>query len=171
MKLKLYNSLIRSKTEFKPVQPGEVGLYTCGPTVYNFAHIGNLRTYLFEDILKRVLQFNGYRVKHVMNITDVGHLLDDADEGADKLEEEARRQKKEPLEIAQIYIDSFMKANEIADKTYFAIYQDTTNGMFISNGIEFKEELKTSPYVECMTCLISFSCKPQIGHQIPVSFR
>ena len=86
MKLYLYNSLTRSKMEFKPVRPGEVGLYTCGPTVYNFAHIGNLRTYIFEDILKRVLLYNGYRVKHVMNITDVGHLTGDRDMGEDKME-------------------------------------------------------------------------------------
>ena len=67
MKLQLYNSLDRKKTEFSPIQPGKVGLYTCGPTVYNFAHIGNLRTYIFEDILKRVLRYNDFQVKHVMN--------------------------------------------------------------------------------------------------------
>ena len=70
MKLYLYNSLTRKKEKFNSIKPGEVGLYTCGPTVYNYAHIGNLRTYIFEDILKRVLIYNGYRVKHVMNITD-----------------------------------------------------------------------------------------------------
>jgi len=107
MKLKLYNSLIRSKTEFKPVQPGEVGLYTCGPTVYNFAHIGNLRTYLFEDILKRVLQFNGYRVKHVMNITDVGHLTGDRDMGEDKMEKGALREGRTAWEIADFYTRAF----------------------------------------------------------------
>jgi cysteinyl-tRNA synthetase len=74
MKLSLYNSLTRKKEEFKSIKPGKVGLYTCGPTVYNYAHIGNLRTYIFEDILKRVLAYNEYAVKHVMNITDVGHL-------------------------------------------------------------------------------------------------
>jgi cysteinyl-tRNA synthetase len=79
MELYLYNSLTRKKQEFKPLKRGEAGLYTCGPTVYNYAHIGNLRTYIFEDILKRVLLYNGYRVKHVMNITDVGHLTGDRD--------------------------------------------------------------------------------------------
>jgi cysteinyl-tRNA synthetase len=85
-KIYLYNTLTRKKEEFKPINDGEVGLYTCGPTVYNFAHIGNLRTYLFEDLLKRTLQYNGYKVKHVMNITDVGHLTGDMDMGEDKME-------------------------------------------------------------------------------------
>jgi cysteinyl-tRNA synthetase len=107
MKLYLYNSLTRSKMEFKPVQPGEVGLYTCGPTVYNFAHIGNLRTYIFEDILKRVLLYNGYRVKHVMNITDVGHLTGDRDMGEDKMEKGALREGRTAWEIAEFYTQSF----------------------------------------------------------------
>jgi cysteinyl-tRNA synthetase len=77
MKLYFYNSLTRKKEKFNSIKPGEAGLYTCGPTVYNYAHIGNLRTYIFEDVLKRVLIYNGYRVKHVMNITDVGHLSGD----------------------------------------------------------------------------------------------
>lgn len=92
--LKLYNTLTRKKEEFKPIKKNVVGLYTCGPTVYNFAHIGNLRTYIFEDILKRVLIYNGYKVKHIENITDVGHLTSDADEGEDKMEKAAKREKK-----------------------------------------------------------------------------
>ena len=107
MKLQLYNSLARRKEEFKPVQPGAVGLYTCGPTVYNFAHIGNLRTYIFEDILKRVLQYNGYRVKHVMNITDVGHLTGDRDMGEDKMEKGALREGRTAWEIAEFYTRAF----------------------------------------------------------------
>lgn len=107
MKLYFYNSLTRSKMEFKPVQAGEVGLYTCGPTVYNFAHIGNLRTYIFEDILKRVLLYNGYRVKHVMNITDVGHLTGDRDMGEDKMEKGALREGRTAWEIAEFYTQSF----------------------------------------------------------------
>ena len=107
MKLTLYNSLTRSKAEFKPIHPGEVGLYTCGPTVYNYAHIGNLRTYIFEDILKRVLQYNGYRVKHVMNITDVGHLTGDRDMGEDKMETGAQREGRSAWEIAEFYTRSF----------------------------------------------------------------
>lgn len=107
MKLYLYNSLARSKVEFRPVQPGKVGLYTCGPTVYNFAHIGNLRTYIFEDILRRVLLYNGYRVKHVMNITDVGHLTGDRDMGEDKMEKGALREGLTAWEIAEFYTQAF----------------------------------------------------------------
>ena len=107
-KIYLYNTLSRKKEEFIPIKKGEVGLYTCGPTVYNFAHLGNLRTYLFEDFLKRVLIYNGYRVNHVMNITDVGHLTGDMDMGEDKMESGAKREGKTALEIAQFYTKSFI---------------------------------------------------------------
>lgn len=110
--LKLYNTLSRSKEEFKPINENNTGLYTCGPTVYNFAHIGNLRTYVFEDILKRVLLVNGYNVKHVMNITDVGHLTDDADEGEDKMLAGARREKKTVWDIAKFYENAFFADTE-----------------------------------------------------------
>ncbi len=109
MTLYLYNSLNRRKEKFHPIRPGQVGLYTCGPTVYNFAHIGNLRTYIFEDILKRVLRYNGYRVKHVMNITDVGHLTGDRDMGEDKMEKGAQREGKTAWEIAAFYTQAFKK--------------------------------------------------------------
>lgn len=109
MKLSLYNSLTRKKQEFKPIKPGAVGLYTCGPTVYNYAHIGNLRTYIFEDILKRVLIYNGYAVRHVMNITDVGHLTGDRDMGEDKMEAGAAREGKSAWDIADFYTRSFKK--------------------------------------------------------------
>jgi cysteinyl-tRNA synthetase len=109
MAVSLYNSMTRRKTPFEPIQPGSVGLYTCGPTVYNYAHIGNLRTYLFEDILKRTLIYNGYAVKHVMNITDVGHLAGDRDMGEDKLEKGARREGKSAWEIAEYYTRAFQK--------------------------------------------------------------
>src|SRR5512139_3773586 len=108
MKLLLYNTLTRQKEEFTPIRPGEAGLYTCGPTVYNYAHIGNLRTYIFEDILKRVLIFNGYKVIHVMNITDVGHLTGDRDMGEDKMETGARREGKTAWDIAAFYTRAFM---------------------------------------------------------------
>ena len=107
MKMQLYNSLERKKSEFSPIQPGKVGLYTCGPTVYNFAHIGNLRTYIFEDILKRVLRYNDFQVKHVMNITDVGHLTGDRDMGEDKMEKGARREGRTAWEIAEFYTRAF----------------------------------------------------------------
>jgi cysteinyl-tRNA synthetase len=109
MKLYLYNSLKRKKEEFKPIKPGKVGLYTCGPTVYNYAHIGNLRTYIFEDILKRVLVYNEYVVKHVMNITDVGHLTGDRDMGEDKMEAGAAREGKSAWDIADFYTQAFKK--------------------------------------------------------------
>lgn len=107
--LHLYNSLTHQREKFAPIHPREVGLYTCGPTVYDFAHIGNLRTYIFEDILKRVLKFNGYNVKHVMNITDVGHLTDDADSGEDKMEKGSRREGKTAWEIAEFYTQAFQQ--------------------------------------------------------------
>jgi cysteinyl-tRNA synthetase len=109
MTVRLYNTMLRAKEIFKPIRPSEVGLYTCGPTVYNYAHIGNLRTYLFEDILKRTLIYNGYSVKHVMNITDVGHLTGDRDMGEDKLEKGARREGKTAWEIAADYTRAFQE--------------------------------------------------------------
>jgi cysteinyl-tRNA synthetase len=107
--LKIYNTLTRKKEVFKPLKDKKVGLYTCGPTVYWFAHIGNLRTYIFEDILKRVLEYNGYKVKHVMNITDVGHLTSDADTGEDKIERAAKKEKRSAWEIAKFYERAFKK--------------------------------------------------------------
>ena len=96
----LYNSLGQTKQEFVPHTPGKVNMYTCGPTVYHFAHIGNLRSYIMEDVLEKYLRYLGYNVKRVMNITDVGHLVSDADEGEDKLEKGARREGKTAWEIA-----------------------------------------------------------------------
>ena len=105
----LYNTLSRQKEAFQPLNRDYVGLYTCGPTVYNHAHIGNLRTYIFEDILKRVLLYNGFTVKHVMNITDVGHLTGDRDMGEDKMETGARREGKSAWDIAAFYTEAFKK--------------------------------------------------------------
>lgn len=109
MSLKFYNTLSRKLEDFNPLNPPNVGLYTCGPTVYMYAHIGNLRTYIFEDILKRVLLANNYKVNHVMNITDVGHLTSDADTGEDKLEKEATKENKDAWEIAAFYTVAFQK--------------------------------------------------------------
>ena len=111
--MKLYNTLARQKEEFKPINEGTVSIYSCGPTVYQYAHIGNLRTYVFMDILRRVLKYNGYELKHVMNITDVGHLVTDADEGEDKMIKTARETEKSPWEIAEFYANVFIK--DIAD--------------------------------------------------------
>jgi len=107
--LRLYNTLTKKKQIFRPQEDRKVTLYTCGPTVYSTAHIGNLRTYVFEDILKRVLLFNGYKVKHVMNITDVGHLTSNADRGEDKIEREAKKEKKSAWEIAKFYTKKFFQ--------------------------------------------------------------
>ncbi len=107
--MKLYNTLSRKVEEFKPIDPNEVRMYTCGPTVYDFAHIGNLRTYIFEDLVRRSLTYLGYTVKHAMNITDVGHLVGDGDEGEDKMDKGAKREGKHPLEIARMYEEQFFK--------------------------------------------------------------
>lgn len=107
--MKVYNTLSRQKEEFKPLNDKEVRIYSCGPTVYNYAHIGNLRTYVFMDMLRRVLEYNGYCLKHVMNITDVGHLVSDEDDGEDKMLKGAREQKKTPWQIAEFYTNAFMK--------------------------------------------------------------
>ena len=105
---RLHNTLTRETAPFAPADGETVRLYTCGPTVYNPAHLGNFRTFLFEDLLKRVLRWNGYAVRHVMNVTDVGHLVSDADEGEDKIEKGARRTGKTAWEVAAFYTDAFV---------------------------------------------------------------
>ncbi|HEY8419705.1 MAG TPA: cysteine--tRNA ligase [Clostridia bacterium] len=107
--LKLYNTLTRQKEVFKPIKEGEVSMYSCGPTVYNFAHIGNMRTFLFVDTLRRVLKYNGYRLKGVMNITDVGHLESDSDTGEDKMQAAAKKENRSPYEIAEFYTKAFFE--------------------------------------------------------------
>ena len=105
--MKLYNSLTKKVEEFVPNVEGKVGMYTCGPTVYHYAHIGNLRSYIMEDVLEKELRFEGYDVKRVMNITDVGHLSSDADTGEDKMLAGAKREHKSVMEIAKFYTDAF----------------------------------------------------------------
>jgi cysteinyl-tRNA synthetase len=105
--IKLFDTMSRQVRPFSPVVPGRVGVYTCGPTVYDFAHIGNLRAYVFADVLRRVLEYNGYQVRHVMNITDVGHMTSDSDEGEDKMVAGARRERKSPGELAAMYTEAF----------------------------------------------------------------
>lgn len=105
----LYNTLGQKKTEFIPNTDGKVNMYTCGPTVYHYAHIGNLRTYIMEDVLEKYLRYSGYDVKRVMNITDVGHLTSDADTGDDKMLEGAKREHKSVMEIAKFYTDAFFE--------------------------------------------------------------
>ncbi|MDD6224470.1 MAG: cysteine--tRNA ligase [bacterium] len=110
--MKVYNTLTRQVEEFIPHEEGIVRMYTCGPTVYHYAHIGNLRTYIFEDVLEKGLQYLGYDVKRVMNITDVGHLTDDSDDGEDKMTKGAMREGKTVFEIAQFYTEAFFKDTE-----------------------------------------------------------
>ena len=107
--MKIYNTLTRSVEDFKENESGKVKMYTCGPTVYHFAHIGNLRTYMMEDVLEKFLRYSGYDVKRVMNITDVGHLTSDADEGEDKMLKGAKRENKTVLEIAEFYKKAFFE--------------------------------------------------------------
>ena len=104
---RLYNTLTRKKEEFKPIKEKEVGMYTCGPTVYWFAHVGNFRSYLVADLMKRALIYNGFKVKHIINITDVGHLTSDADSGNDKMEIAASKEGKSTEEISKFYFDAF----------------------------------------------------------------
>lgn len=103
-----YNTLTGKKEKFIPINKNEVKMYSCGPTVYSYAHIGNFRTYIFVDSLRRTLEYNGYKMKHVMNITDVGHLTSDADTGEDKMEKAAKKEGKDPYEIAKFYANAFM---------------------------------------------------------------
>ena len=105
--LRIYNTLTRQKEDFVPIHEGKAYMYSCGPTVYNYAHIGNLRTYIFMDLFRRTLKYDGYKLKGVMNITDVGHLLSDGDTGEDKMQKASREQKKTPWEIAAYYTDVF----------------------------------------------------------------
>ncbi len=114
MALSFYNTLTRRKEEFTSIEPGKVRLYTCGPTVYNYAHIGNLRSYIFADVLRRTLEYFGYEVPQVMNVTDVGHLTGDADSGEDKMELEARKEGRDIWEIARYFEEIFFEDIEHA---------------------------------------------------------
>lgn len=115
LKLKLFNTLSRKIEDFKSLNPPKVGMYTCGPTVYDYSHIGHLRKYVGDDILRRILEINGYEVKHVMNITDVGHLVSDRDSGEDKMEKGARESGRTVWEAAKFYEDYFWKSVELVN--------------------------------------------------------
>ena len=142
--LKLYDNYTRSLRSFEALKTGAVGLYTCGPTVYDYQHIGNFRTFLFEDLLRRVLEWNGYTVDHVMNVTDVGHLTSDADTGEDKMEKGARRTGKTAWEIAELYTGAFledMRALNIEDPTILCRATD-----HIREQIEFIADIERNGY-------------------------
>ncbi|MFA5827611.1 MAG: cysteine--tRNA ligase [Candidatus Paceibacterota bacterium] len=144
MSFKIFNTLSREKEVFEPINPKKVGLYTCGPTVYNYAHIGNLRTYIFEDVLKRVLNYNNYQVKHVMNITDVGHLTGDRDMGEDKIEKESKKENKTAWEIAEFYTEKFKEDLTSLNIIYPDIFCKATNN--IKEQIEMIEVLEKKDF-------------------------
>ncbi len=162
MSLQLYDTWTRSQREFTPLKPGEVGLYTCGPTVYNYAHIGNLRTYLFEDGLVRVLKLNGYRVNHVMNITDVGHLVSDGDDGEDKMEAGSKRTGQTAWTIAALYTDAFradLKALNIQEPDVWCKATDN-----IPEQISFIEEIEKKGYTYRTSDGIYFDTSKQASY-------
>ena len=162
MSLHLYDTWTRSQREFTPLKAGEVGLYTCGPTVYNFAHIGNLRTYLFEDGLVRVLKLNGYHVNHVMNITDVGHLVSDGDDGEDKMEAGSKRTGQTAWTIAALYTDAFradMKALNIQEPDVWCKATDN-----IPEQISFIEEIEKKGYTYRTSDGIYFDTSKQASY-------
>ena len=144
MKLTFYNTLTRKKEEFHSIDEKRVRMYSCGRTVYSYAHIGNFRTYIFMDTLRRVLKYNGYELKHVMNITDVGHLESDADEGEDKMEKAARKEKKDPYEIANFYTKIFLKDMEKLNIDKPEIITKATEN--ISQMIDYVKEIIKNGY-------------------------
>ncbi|MFM0673208.1 cysteine--tRNA ligase [Paraburkholderia sediminicola] len=144
MPLRLYDTWSRAVREFSPIHPDQVGLYCCGPTVYDHAHIGNLRTYVFEDVLRRALVLNGYNVRHVVNITDVGHLVSDADEGEDKMEKGSRRTGESAWAIAGRYTAAFMNDWRALNLLEPALWCRATD--HIAEQIDFIAELERNGY-------------------------
>lgn len=142
--MKLYNTLSRSIEDFKPIDENLVRMYTCGPTVYNYAHLGNLRMYIHEDILEKTLRYIGYPVKRVMNITDVGHLESDADDGEDKMLKGAKRENKTVWEVAQHYTDAFFRDIEKLNIKKADIVAKATD--YINEYIEFIKGLEQKGY-------------------------
>ena len=144
MQIKLYNTLTHKKEEFIPIKEKIASIYSCGPTVYSYAHIGNFRSYIFMDTLRRVLKYNGYKLNHVMNITDVGHLTSDADTGEDKMEKAARKEGKDPYEIAKFYTDAFLKDIEALNIDKPSIITKATDN--IKEMIEMVQEIINNGY-------------------------
>ena len=130
MEIKIFNTLGKEKIAFKPIAQGKVGIYSCGPTVYNYAHIGNLRAYVFSDILRRMFEFNNFEVKQIINITDVGHLSDDGDEGEDKMEKGAKREGKTVWDIARFYEGEFLKDMDLLNIIPATKYTRATEHIF-----------------------------------------
>ena len=160
--LKLYNALLRTVTEFKPLQEGKVKMYTCGPTVYYYQHIGNMRAYIFMDSLRRVLKYNGYEINGVMNITDVGHLTSDEDTGEDKMEMAAKREKKSPMEIAKFYSDIYF--NDLALLNVDLPEHITPATEYIQQMIDFVKVLEEKGYTYRLDDGIYFDVKKFKGY-------
>ena len=147
--MELYNTLTRKVEKFVPNNEGIVKLYTCGPTVYHFAHIGNLRSYIQEDVLEKYLNYVGYKVERVMNITDVGHLTGDSDDGSDKMVNSAKKENKSVLDIAKFYTEKFSQEKK-ANK-----YTGTLEGMnVIFVHFSFYSTLLYRECVGCVTLLL-----------------
>ncbi|PTU64226.1 cysteine--tRNA ligase [Chromobacterium sp. Panama] len=160
MKLYLYDTWQRKIRTFEPLNLGEVGLYCCGPTVYDYAHIGNLRTYMFEDTLRRVLEFNGHSVRHVVNITDVGHLVSDGDEGEDKMEKGSRRAGGESAwVIAELYTKAFQKDMHALNNLEPTLWCRATE--HISEQIDFIATLESKGFTYRTTDGIYFDSSKQ----------
>lgn len=143
--LKLYNSLTNKKEEFVPITDGQVKMYSCGPTVYSYQHIGNMRAYIFMDSLRRTLKYNGYKVNGVMNVTDVGHLTSDEDEGDDKMEMAAKRENKSPYEIAKYYFDIYL--NDLKQLNVDIPEHITPATQYIEQMINFVKGLEKKGYI------------------------
>ena len=144
MDIFFYNTLTRKKEKFEPIKDNTVKIYTCGPTVYKDATIGNMRTFIFMDNLRRVLKYNGYKLKHVMNITDVGHLVSDGDEGEDKMVKSAKEEGKTPKEIAEYYTKLFFKDLELLNVDMPEIICKATD--YINDMLEFVKKLLANGY-------------------------
>ncbi|GAO38016.1 cysteine--tRNA ligase [Sphingomonas changbaiensis NBRC 104936] len=142
--LRLFNSLTRSIETFEPVHPGEARVYTCGPTVYNYQHVGNMRAYVFADTLGRILSYKGYALRHVINITDVGHLTSDADEGADKMETAAARAGKSAWDIAKFYADAYWRDIDRLNIRQPATWSIATD--YVPAMIEFAKSIEANCY-------------------------
>ena len=160
--LTLFNTLGRKKEPFSPLNPGSAGIYTCGPTVYQYATIGNFRSYIFADILRRSLEYEGFEVTHVMNITDVGHLVSDADEGEDKMVTGAKRLQKTPEEIAEMYTKDFFESFEKLNILRPGIECKATE--HIDEMIDFVAQLEERGFTYQITDGIYFSVEKFIGY-------
>jgi len=160
--MKLYNTLSRTIEDFKPLDENLVKMYTCGPTVYNYAHLGNLRTYIHEDVLEKTLRYIGYPVKRVMNITDVGHLESDADDGEDKMLKGAKRENKTVWEIAQHYTDAFFEDSKKLNINKADVIGKATD--YIDDYIEFIKVLEKKGYTYIENGNVYFDISKRIDY-------